>query len=173
MNKCCETHLRVQWVGQVTCVHVSYKVSSGALCLIGWLIKQKWKRHLLNCRVCQIYKSNHVSKHALSIKRSYWFMLYGKIVSAWRYDDAAGADGLMDDLCAHFFIYTQVSVACVDVDLPLTVPKHWASTSEQFSPFLKNVSGLTLILPTKDFINPFFTSSWKKNKKNKASQWCV
>lgn len=104
MSKHCKVHLEVRWLGDITYIHVLYKDFSGALCLIGRLIKVKWKRHLLHYEACVAsIKSNHISK------QSHWFSLFETMVeilaAAWTcYRCRAGANGLMDDLRSTSFL---------------------------------------------------------------------
>lgn len=104
MSKHCKTHLEVRWLGDITYIHVLYKDFSGALCLIGRLIKVKWKRHLLHYEACVAsIKSNHISK------QPHWFSLFETMVeilaAAWtRYRHEAAAHGLMDDLHSTSFL---------------------------------------------------------------------
>lgn len=95
MSKHCKTHLEVRWLGDITYILVLYKDFSGALCLIGRLIKVKWKRHLLHYEACVAsIKSNHISK------QPHWFSLFETMVEILAACDRheAGAHGLMDDL---------------------------------------------------------------------------
>lgn len=76
MSKHCKTHLEVQWLGDITYIHVLYKDFSRALCLIGRLIKVKWKKHLLHYETCVAsIKSNHISK------QPHWFSLFETMVN--------------------------------------------------------------------------------------------
>lgn len=90
MSKYCETRSEVWRQGPVTSIHVSYTGFSRALCLIGRLIKVKWKRHLLHYRArAGSIKSNHISEQASPITWWLWFSRFETVpkehVCACRY----------------------------------------------------------------------------------------